>query len=56
MTWKQVPDSFVFERILFIEDFKNKKGPETNFPATFFVAFLDKYFSIVILHKLVKFH
>ena len=30
--------------------------PRTSFQVTFFVEFLDKNFSFVILHKLVKFH
>ena len=36
--------------------FKNKKRTGTSFQATFFVEFLDKHFSLVILHKVTKFH
>ena len=35
---------------------KNKKRTGTSFQATFFVEFLDKNFSFVILHKVTKFH
>ena len=35
---------------------KNWKGSGTSFQVTFFVEFIDKNFSFVMLHKLAKLH
>ena len=36
--------------------FENKKRPGTSFQATTFIEFLDKKFSLAMLHRLALFH